>query len=203
MDRLSVVSRLGWIVVLLGLAACPADDKASARYTRYQAVKATPGSQAPSKKWCDVELAPGAARLVLPPATSVRGPARGLESGRPVWLNLWATWCKPCLREMPLLLGWRDRLKQDGVSLDLWFLSVDEEADDLAKFLAAHPDIAPAPSLRISSPKDFQTWASRYRIDASSSIPIHVLAGSDGSVRCVRLGSLDEGDYATVAALLR
>ena len=73
----------------------------------------------------------------------------------------------------------------------------------MSKFLAAHPEVAPAPSLRVSSPKDFQTWASRYQIDSGSSIPIHVLAGADGSVRCVRLGSLDESDYEKIAALLR
>jgi len=189
--------------MLAGLAACPAADKAPARNTRYQAVKATPASKASQEKWCDIELAAGAARLVLPPAAPARPPARGLPAGRPVWLNLWATWCKPCLREMPVLLAWRDRLRQDGVPLDLWFLSVDEDAAELDKFLAAHPEAAPAPSLRVSSPKDFETWGRRYRIEAGTPIPLQILAAADGSVRCVRLGSLNEGDYATVAALLR
>jgi thiol-disulfide isomerase/thioredoxin len=197
------VNRFFLPIVALGLAACPAADKAPPQNTRYQAVKAAPKVKASAEKWCDVEFPAGAAPLVLPPATPVRGPARALPSGRPVWLNLWATWCKPCLREMPVLLGWRDRLKREGTAVDLWFVSVDEEADELSKFLAAHPEVAPAPSLRVSSPKDFQTWASHYRIDAGSSIPIHVLAGADGSVRCVRLGSLDESDYERIAAILR
>jgi hypothetical protein len=101
-----------------------------------------------------------------------------------------------------VLLGWRDRLKQEGVALDLWFVSVDEDAAELGKFLAAHPEVAPAPSLHISSPQGFAAWAARYRIDGSTPIPIQILAAADGSVRCIRLGSLSEGDYQTVAALL-
>jgi thiol-disulfide isomerase/thioredoxin len=139
---------------------------------------------------------------VLPPASPAREPVRALPTGRWVWLNLWATWCKPCLREMPVLLSWRDRLRQDGAALDLWFLAVDEDAAELAKFLTAHPDAAPAPSLRSSSPRDFEAWAKRYLKDPSTPIPIHILAAPDGGVRCIRTGSLDEADYVTVAALL-
>jgi hypothetical protein len=104
---------------------------------------------------------------------------------------------------MPVLLGWRDRLKQDGVALDVWFLSLDEDADELAKFLAAHPQVAPAPSLRASGVADFRAWVKNYTFDASMPIPIHILAAPDGRVRCIRNGSLDEGDYPKVAALLR
>ncbi len=36
---------------------------------------------------------------------SVRGPATNLRHyvGRPIVLNIWATWCPPCQRELPLL----------------------------------------------------------------------------------------------------
>jgi len=201
---LQVVGRLLLLLLVGGLAACPAAEKAPAPNTRYQAVKAARTTQAPPDRWCDVSFAASAApRLVLPQATPAREPATPLPTGRWVWLNLWATWCKPCLREMPMLLGWRDRLKQDGVALDLWFLSLDEDAGELGKLLALHPKIAPAPSLRVSSQREFEVWAKRYLKDASTPIPIHLLAAPDGGVRCIRTGSLDEGDYSTVAALLR
>jgi len=203
MDRLPVVNRLLFLLLVVGLVACPAADKAPAPNTRYQAVKAAPTSKAPPAAWCDLEFAAGTgARLVLPPATPSRKPLSALATGRWTWLNLWATWCKPCLREMPVLLDWRDRLKQDGVAIDVWFLSLDEDADELARFLAAHPAVAPAPSLRISSPADFKGWASAFLFDAAAPIPIHVLAAPDGRVRCIHNGSLNEGDYPTVAAWL-
>jgi len=196
--------RLFLSLLVGGLAACPASEKAPAPNTRYQAVKAARTAKAPPAEWCDLEFAAGTgARLVLPPAAPARKPVGALTAGRWVWLNMWATWCKPCLREMPLLLDWRDRLRQDGVALDVWFLSLDEEADELAKFLAGHPEVAPAPSLRASSPGDFKKWASTYLFDAAAQIPVHVLAAPDGRIRCIHNGSLNEADYATVAAWLR
>jgi thiol-disulfide isomerase/thioredoxin len=204
MDRLQTLRGFLLFLLVAGLAACPAAEKAPAPNTRYQAVKATPTAKAPPEAWCDLEFAAGTgARLALPPATPVRKPGGALPTGRWVWLNLWAAWCKPCLREMPILLRWRDRLKQDGVALDLWFLSLDEDADELAKFLAAHPEAAPAPSLRVSSLGEFKRWAEAFLFDADAPIPLHLLAAPDGRVRCIHNGSINEGDYATLAAWLR
>jgi len=102
-----------------------------------------------------------------------------------------------------VLLGWRDRLRQDGVALDVWFLSLDEDADELAKFLAAHPDVAPAPSLRASDPADFRAWVKNYTFDGSMPIPITFWQRpTAGSVACATALS-NEGDYPKVAALLR
>jgi thiol-disulfide isomerase/thioredoxin len=198
------MKRVPFLLLCAALAACPAADKTPAPNTRYQAVKAAPATKAPPESWCDLEFAAGTgARLVLPPATPARKPVGTLPAGRWVWFNFWATWCKPCLREMPLLLAWRDRLRQEGVALDLWFLSLDEDAAELATFLVAHPEMAPAPSLRASSPADYRAWASKYMIDASMPIPLHLLAAPDGRARCLHNGSLNEADYATLATWLR
>ena len=190
-----VVIRFLPLLLVAGLAGCPAAEKAPPPNTRYQAVKVT--AKALPDPWCDLEFAAGnGARLVLPPATPARKPVGALPTGRWVWFNLWATWCKPCLREMPVL-------RQDGVALDVWFVSLDEDADELAKFLATHADVAPAPSLRATDPADLRAWVKNYTLDGSMPIPIHILAAPDGRVRCVRNGSLDEGDYPKVAALFR
>ena len=204
MDRLQVVSRFSLLLAVGGLVACPAAEKAPAPQTRYQAVKAAPAVKGAPDQWCDLEFAAGTgARLELPPATPARKPVRPMLAQSWVWLNLWATWCKPCLREMPVLLGWRDRLRQEGVALDVWFLSLDEDAAELATFLAAHPEVAPAPSLRVSSPDGFKKWASTYLFDAAAQIPVHLLAAPGGRIRCIHNGSLNEADYPTLAAWLR
>ncbi|WP_343520615.1 TlpA disulfide reductase family protein [Sphingomonas sp.] len=54
--------------------------------------------------------------------------------GKPLLLNLWATWCAPCVREMPML----DRLAQrEGARLQVLTVSQDlEGAAKVAPFFA-------------------------------------------------------------------
>ncbi|MBK5929105.1 TlpA family protein disulfide reductase [Halochromatium salexigens] len=57
-------------------------------------------------------------------------------AGKVVVLNFWATWCPPCVREMPLLDEWQqihgDRgLQVVGIAID--------QADAVASFLEDHP----------------------------------------------------------------
>lgn len=47
--------------------------------------------------------------------------------GKPVVLNFWATWCPPCIEEMPSLIQLQDRLK-DKVTVVAVSLDVDESA---------------------------------------------------------------------------
>lgn len=90
------------IIVLLALAACgeaavkdaPADGQAAASPSR-KIDRARAGSVAPAAAFVDRA-----------------GVARRLPdfAGRPVLVNLWATWCAPCIAEMPAL----DRLAKRG-----------------------------------------------------------------------------------------
>ena len=48
--------------------------------------------------------------------------------GKIVVLNFWATWCAPCVEEMPSLVQMQQRLKNKGVSVLAVSLDVDESA---------------------------------------------------------------------------
>ena len=54
--------------------------------------------------------------------------------GRVVLLNFWATWCAPCVEEMPSLL----ELHHDQPSLAILAVSIDEDPDAYSRFLARH-----------------------------------------------------------------
>jgi peroxiredoxin len=56
--------------------------------------------------------------------------------GKVVVLNFWATWCPPCVEEMPSLVQLQSQLKNRGVTVLAVSLDVDENAYN--KFLRDH-----------------------------------------------------------------
>jgi cytochrome c biogenesis protein CcmG, thiol:disulfide interchange protein DsbE len=65
---------------------------------------------------------------------SVRSVTLSQLRGRVVILNLWATWCPPCIEELPSLLAMHRELP------DLAIVAISEDQDDAVyrKFLAQH-----------------------------------------------------------------
>jgi len=186
--------------VLLSATACheTATPQEPVR-SRFDAVKAAPGAL--QAKWCD--LVHEGAGAPAPDLPRTEPPAPPLPRGRWIWLNFWATWCAPCVRELPLLARWRELLEHDGVPVDVWMISLDEDAADVAKFVSAHRDVVPKVSLRVAETASMDAWTKTQGLDAASSIPIHALVAPDGRVRCVRAGSLAEGDFHLVRSVLR
>jgi len=54
--------------------------------------------------------------------------------GRVVLLNFWATWCAPCIEELPSLL----QLHHDRPDLAILAVSIDENPDAYSRFLSRH-----------------------------------------------------------------
>lgn len=50
---------------------------------------------------------------------SLKGPRRSLDhwKGDLIVLNFWATWCPPCIREMPLFQEYHERFVEQGLSI--------------------------------------------------------------------------------------
>jgi len=55
--------------------------------------------------------------------------------GRIVILNFWASWCGPCLEELPTLVA----LARQNSQITVLAVSTDEDPDAYARFLATHP----------------------------------------------------------------
>ena len=110
-------------------------------------------------------LAPATAQQVL---AAVRRPgARG------VLVNVWATWCLPCRKEMPELEALRPRLAERGI--DLVGVSVDTEKDaPVAEYAAARVTY---PIYRL----DPAEMGRLYRTDEVT-VPLSFLLEPDGRV---------------------
>ena len=56
--------------------------------------------------------------------------------GQVVVLNFWATWCPPCIEEMPSLVQMQERMKSKGVTV--LAVSVDVDENNYRRFLRDH-----------------------------------------------------------------
>ena len=120
------------------------------------------------------------------------GEAPGDPGGRWRWVNVWATWCKPCVEEMPLLLRWRDRLSSRGGRVELVLVSADESDEPVKQFRLRNAG-TPA-SLRLADPDSLATWLEEVGVGAAS-LPVHLLVDGAGKLRCARTSGLSERDY--------
>lgn len=101
-------------------------------------------------------------------------------AGRPVIVNVWATWCGPCRREQPLLAR-AHRASGDRVA----FLGIDyRDDDDAARAWLDRYDVG-YPSL--ADPHG----ALAYRFGISAGLPTTIAVDAQGRFRFQVLGELD------------
>jgi len=60
-----------------------------------------------------------------------------LSTDKLVVVNLWATWCKPCLDEMPIFL----KIQKEHTDVKFATLSIDKDSEKLKNFLMNHKEM--------------------------------------------------------------
>jgi thiol-disulfide isomerase/thioredoxin len=195
MDRLSTLM----IAALVASAAgCEGDGSraAASSRSRVDAVQAAAPAQVDPEQFCEAwHEAAAAPALSLPP---LAGPPPA-TSGRSRWINVWATWCKPCIEELPRLAKWRDELGRKA-EFELVFLSADGDPAAVQEFAKAHPEIVG--SLELQSADALQPWAAAIGVPGQAVLPIHVFVDGKDRVRCVRTAGIGEDDRAAVEQML-
>lgn len=112
--------------------------------------------------------------------------------GKVVLVNIWATWCGPCRRELPALQAVHERF--GGPEFELVGVSVDSDADDdrvreMARRHGLSYRIVLDPSKRVTA-----AWS-------VSSYPTSVLLDRKGHMVWQKRGALDSDDRELLAQI--
>jgi len=196
MDRLSPLIALA---LSAGCLSVGCDDAPSASVPSSRVVAVTASADEEVEDLCDVAPSANEAPTLTFPALAT-GSAPGAPT-RPRWVNVWATWCRPCVEEMPMLVEWAERMRGERADVELVFVSADASDEAVAAFRASHPD-APD-TVRVADPESLGTWVTSFGLDSGATLPIHVITDAEGRVRCARTGAVSEDDYGRMRDLVR
>lgn len=120
--------------------------------------------------------------------TTPTGGQLAMESlrGRTVLVNFWATWCPPCVEEMPMLDAFAQQ--QSGKGWQVVGLAIDQPSS-VRQFLARTPVRYPIGLAGLDG-----TDLVRKLGNTSGGLPFTVLLGPDGGLRQRRMGKLSRAD---------
>ncbi|MBF5002903.1 TlpA family protein disulfide reductase [Diaphorobacter sp. NR2-3-3-1] len=108
--------------------------------------------------------------------------------GRPLLLNFWATWCPPCVEELPLLNSFYGA--HAGKGFQVLGLAIDQPAA-VRKFLDRMPLDFPIALAGLTG-----TDLGRALGNEVGGLPFSVLFGKDGNILRRKMGQLTEKDLA-------
>lgn len=184
-----------WVVALFGCTGeAPSGGPPP---SRFDAVLVDKSSATPPESFCEV-YAPGDTAKPFPEPALATGAWEHTDGWR--WVNVWATWCGPCVEEMPRLVSWQEKLTKDGVPVNLVFLSVDGGQPEVDRFYAKEKGFPP--TIRVADVATLPQWLEAIGLDAGAPIPIHLFVDRDGRTRCIRTGAISESDYGAVKRVL-
>ena len=175
-----MIRRAFVVSLLLALAACQRQPEPAAAPTAGPAPATPPAGTEPVPP--AREITAEQPSLKLP---TVDGQTYDLASHRGKWVvvNFWATWCAPCLKEMPelsALHAMRDNIEVVGLAYE------DIEPAEMQAFLKAHPVAYPIAIVdTYQPPADFAV---------PRGLPMSYLIGPDGKVAKQFLGPVEARD---------
>src|SRR3954452_16721190 len=114
--------------------------------------------------------------------------SRDLATGQPHLLNIFASWCVPCIGEVKVL----QQLKRRGVAIE--GIAIRDRPEDLAAFLARNGD----PYQRIGSDPQSQVQIAL----GSSGVPESFVVDGKGIIRYQHIGPIEAADVPMILAKL-
>ena len=184
---------LSWLLLpCIALSACKRDAAPAALPATIDAPAAQVALPASTPAQPADAAMPGDKGMPSLKVTTVDGKTFDLADQRGKWtvVNFWATWCGPCLQEMPELSA-LDAMREHIVVVGLAY--EDTTVEDMRAFLQKHPVVYPIALLDVyNPPADF---------DTPRGLPMTVLVGPDGRVVKTITGPVTAHDLeAAIAA---
>lgn len=115
--------------------------------------------------------------------------------GKPVLVNFWATWCPPCVREMPLLNQFAQSQAARGMhAVQVLGIAVDQAAN-VNRWIARQPLAFPVVLAGAGGVSMTRTLG-----NISGGLPFTILFDAQGQVQQRKIGELSEQDLAQWAS---
>ena len=113
--------------------------------------------------------------------------------GKPLLLNFWATWCPPCVEELPMLNAFYKEQRARG--WNVLGLAIDQPSS-VRKFLERLPLDFPIGLAGLGG-----TELGRSLGNLNGGLPFTVVFGADGRIRDRKMGKVDPADLQRWQAL--
>jgi thiol-disulfide isomerase/thioredoxin len=110
--------------------------------------------------------------------------------GKTVFLNIWATWCGPCVTEMPSIARLAENPSIKGKNIQFVCVSVDEDIDSVRRFVEDK-----------KWPMTILHARSLPRVFMTDGIPATFIIAPDGRIVAAQVGSSDWDDPQVVQLL--
>ena len=131
--------------------------------------------------------------IVLPDLQGQVQPLPGIYAGRPLLINVWASWCGPCIEEMPELQRFASSQGATGTQVIGLALDTPEAIKDfLTRVPVDYPILVDTPG-----PADASVWLGNRK----GVLPYSVLVAADGKIVKQKIGPFAHGEIEGWAKL--